>query len=76
MKQRTWKILDRGEVRPDADMVSYGGPCGHEALLPINGTPVAEAAGGLLVFDPGEQAMPTKIRCRTCGVTYITSSEE
>ncbi len=61
----TWKIIRRGAVPEDANVIEFGCPaCGREALLPIVGIPLAQSGGGV-VFD-GESAMPLEIQCRKC----------
>ena len=74
-RKRTWKILDYGTVPQTARTIPYGGPCDHEAELPVLGTVIAEAGGGL-VFDPGPHALPATIQCRQCKRVYTTAPEE
>lgn len=65
MRVKTWKIIDRGLVPEDAQMVPYECECGREAEIPVSGRVLALAAGGI-VFD-GAHAMPPVIQCRKCG---------
>jgi len=75
-RKRTWKIIDRGSVSEDAPMVEYGGPCGHDAMLPVGGVVIAETSSGGLVFDePVGNSLPPTIRCRKCGRTYTNKPE-
>lgn len=64
MTRATWKVLKRGRVPQDATQVEFEcQKCGHEALLPVLGLPIAHFHGGL-VFDVGNYAMPDEIQCR------------
>jgi hypothetical protein len=66
MMSITWRILQRGDVPPNAQEISFGCPgCGAEAGLPILGLPIAQIGAGI-VFDVGKNAMPVRIQCRSC----------
>ena len=73
---RTWEILDYGKVPRDAATVPYEMECGHEAELPVLGRVIAMTCEGGVIFDPGEYALPTTIRCRRCGRVYTTAKQE
>lgn len=76
-KHKTWKVIDWGDVPEGSPTVPFGGPCGHEAMLPVRGTVIAETSGGMLIFDsPGLGATPATIHCRRCGRTYTNAPEE
>jgi hypothetical protein len=67
----TWKVLDRGRVPesgPRVTTVSYTCPrCGRDAEMPVLGRPIAQLAGGGIVFDnDGVNALPSAIECRSC----------
>jgi hypothetical protein len=63
----TWKILDRGRVPANADVVPFECPrCGAEADLPVLGKPMAQLSDGGWVFHRGPRALPALIQCRQC----------
>ena len=68
MPTATWDVLDFGAVPRDTGrLIPYSCPrCGHEATLPVKGLPLAQLAGGGVVFEPGDHALPARIRCRRC----------
>jgi predicted RNA-binding Zn-ribbon protein involved in translation (DUF1610 family) len=62
-----WIVIDRGRVPVGARRVEFTCvDCGHEALLPVLGLPIAQIENGI-VFDPGDHGMPAAIECPACG---------
>jgi hypothetical protein len=75
MRTRTWKIIDYGDVPKDAKTFPFEGDCGHEAMLPCVGTPIAQMSGGGVVFDNDMAGvLPDEIQCRKCGRVYELAS--
>lgn len=66
MRVKTWRILDRGTVPENASTIPYVCRCGYEAELPVQGRAIALMAGGGVVFDPGDCAIPPLVQCRRC----------
>lgn len=67
MRVKTWKVIDRGDVPDGAPTVPYECVCGHEAQLPVRGRPLAQIAGGGIVFDTNERyGLPPTVQCRKC----------
>ena len=67
-KPATWDVLDLGRVPAEANTVEFSCPnCGHEAVLPLLGRPLAQLNRGGIVFDNDcPHALPKTIRCRRC----------
>lgn len=69
MRQKTWKVLEYGDVDLDApttNLIEYHCVgCGRDAMLPVKGVAMAQTGSGL-VFDLGEHAVPIVIQCRGC----------
>ena len=62
----TWKVLDYGTVGKGSHLVEYDCPrCGHVALLPVHGLPLAQSQYGIF-FDIGKHDIPKSIQCRHC----------
>lgn len=72
VKQRNWKILDRGAVPVGAPTMSFACPnCDREAEMPVIGRPLAQLKDGGIVFDnDGPYAGPELIRCPFCRHTF------
>jgi len=79
MRQRTWKVIERGESAGDCrgkvELICEN--CGRDAWVETRGVgPVVTAVTGMaLVFDrpdakPPEGWLPTVIQCRKCGMVY------
>ena len=67
MRVKTWKVLDWGRVPPDTPTaVPLTCQCGREAHLPVLGRAIAQLAGGGIIFDPGDHAIPATVQCRHC----------
>lgn len=62
-----WRILKYGAFdRNLARDVSYTCvACGHDAMLPVIGLPLAQLEQGI-VFDVGPRGMPAEIQCPRC----------
>ncbi len=68
MPEPKWRIV---EEDPPAGgwthAVDYTCPnCGQDALLPVQGLPIAQLSSGGVIFDPGPHSMPKVIECRNC----------
>jgi hypothetical protein len=81
MRPKTWKILDLGPVPEGSKqypMHCFG--CGVEAYIPVVGLPLSQCGGasgyGGLIFDIGGHAMPTTIKCRSCGKVFTNKDED
>ncbi len=69
MRNKTWKILDRGNLPPNSGAIDYTcTACLNEAKLPALGLPLAQIQAGI-VFD-GDSALPSLIQCRHCRRVY------
>lgn len=74
MREKTWKVLEYGQVPPDSMRALYTClHCGHEAHIPVVGRPIAQVGMGI-VFDAPPYEMPTRIQCRKCRRIYETRS--
>jgi len=73
MRQRTWKVLERGRVPEGARLTEYTCECGHDAMLPVLGVPLAQLGQGI-VFDRGPYAMPEVVQCRNCRRVFATEA--
>lgn len=79
MRQRTWKIIERGPVPEGARTIPFECACGYEAMLPVKGRVIAvngDKGDHGVFFDNDEAgALPTTIQCRRCGRVLTTEPE-